>query len=745
MGKNKTQRRRKKRRHEITKKATTKLLGSKEKALENFQIKDIEEGKVIPLVGFEEIEIEIEPKKGKKQLVSNEQQKLQFIKAFETPYNSKIRPNQNYYEYITDSWSKVFTSSEQQQVNSKYDNFTLVQYNVYYQLFDIFDKFTKNNHSAFAKNMSNFQKSVSKFNSIKKSLQFAKEITEYIDTLRKEPQNIWKYVAMLNRYLFISQFSFFYFRLAADDMDPDKFRVHLYPEKFSAMDNVLFNGDESNPKIKRMLKAKLKFYDEVFTCIYGKNHGFSVRDTYDAFKEEYMILKETAGSNGYYKIYKDEALEKYGFDWVQFATLLGFKKVPDFFITSNIEYLSKLMKLLLEKWTTDKWRPLILMKVYRFIIRFTEKWRNVYSDYYGRFLKGLGGSVYIDNKNVTIIYLVYPYANFLSKEYYKRYYNEQVVMFVRKLANDLKAAFLKILHQNSWMSSKTKAAAIDKIEKLQFFIAEPEVKYAEEIYSDCTNVTMDANDLLTNLINISNDKLKKMIQLEGKKYVDLQSIDWTEFPFKILGNKAFTVNAYYAFRNNSITVNLALLQPPFVDLKNVGLQYNLATIGFVIAHEMSHALDSIGGKYNANGKLENWWAPQDMVKYKKIQEDVLNQYETFAARDGVEFNAQLSLSEDLADISGLAICEEYLRDYMMTMNAITPVKYLNFRIFHTYFAYMLRQYIPKSAIEPQLLTNPHPPDVYRVNVPLSRSLTFRAAYDVKKKDKMWWSNTNTIW
>ena len=57
----------------------------------------------------------------------------------------------------------------------------------------------------------------------------------------------------------------------------------------------------------------------------------------------------------------------------------------------------------------------------------------------------------------------------------------------------------------------------------------------------------------------------------------------------------------------------------------------------------------------------------------------------------------------------------------------------------------MRQKIPKSALETQLLTNPHPPDVFRTNVPLSRSEIFRASYNVKKGDGMWWHNTDTIW
>jgi putative endopeptidase len=722
-----------------TKEATFKLLGSREKALATNESSD----KKIALVTFNQIQKEIDDSSKK----TNEEIKRDFIKSFQTPYTkTKFRPNNNFYDYVTNEWSKTFSTGIQNQANSKYDNFTLIQNNVYYQLYDIFDKFTKNNNSFFARNMKKFQKSAMIFNPVDDSLRYAKEVTAYIDNLRKDKTNLMKYCAYVNKFRFVAYYNFFYFKMAPDEMDPTTMRVHLFHEKFAAMDKVLFEGDERNPKIKRMLDEKLSFYDKVFTLICGKNHGLSARDTYEAYKETYIIYKETQSSNGYYKIHKDEALAKYGFDWEQFATELGFAKAPEFFITGNIECLSKLIKMLLEKWTTEKWRPLILMKLYRFIVRFNREGRKIYQEYYGKFLQGIEGNIFIDNKNVTIIYLVYPYANFLSREYHKRFFNENAVAFVKQLANDLKSAFLKILRRNSWMSEKTKKAAIDKIEKLEFKIGEKDNKYEDEMLPDCTHMEFHEDRLMENMIKISHEHVKSYIKMEGKRSFDLYSIDWTKFPFTITGNKSFIVNAYYAFRSNTINVSLALLQPPFVDLNNMGLQYNLATIGFVIAHEMSHALDSVGGRFDANGKLNRVGkTEEDIRKYEAIQADILKQYKDFAARDGIKFNADLSLPEDLADISGLAICEEYLRDYMMTTNEIASVKYLNFRIFYNYFAYNLRQFIPKSALEKQLLINPHPPDVYRVNVPLSRSVAFRASFNVKKGDGMWWHNTNTIW
>ena len=182
-----------------------------------------------------------------------------------------------------------------------------------------------------------------------------------------------------------------------------------------------------------------------------------------------------------------------------------------------------------------------------------------------------------------------------------------------------------------------------------------------------------------------------------------------------------------------------------MDLNERGIEYNLANIGFIIAHEFSHALDNIGHLYDINGNLNNWFTESDEKKYNNIQQDIIEQYNTFAYNDDIVYDSTYSIGENIADISGLAICEEYLRDYQKYNNFLTPNRAYSFHQFYTYFCISMRQKIPKAAYKNQLNTNPHPPDVYRTNVPLSRSEVFRASYNIVEGDGMWWHNTNTIW
>ena len=86
-----------------------------------------------------------------------------------------------------------------------------------------------------------------------------------------------------------------------------------------------------------------------------------------------------------------------------------------------------------------------------------------------------------------------------------------------------------------------------------------------------------------------------------------------------------------------------------------------------------------------------------------------------------------------------------MKDFQEKNEDLTPIRSLSYEAFYTYFAFQQRQKVGKKALIAQLKTNPHPLDKYRCNVPLTRSMIFRALYDVKKSNGMWWHNTNTIW
>ena len=225
--------------------------------------------------------------------------------------------------------------------------------------------------------------------------------------------------------------------------------------------------------------------------------------------------------------------------------------------------------------------------------------------------------------------------------------------------------------------------------------------------------------------------------------LDVPVIDWNHMT--MTGKQSYNVNAYYMANENTIYIPCAYLQQPFIDLNERGIEYNLANIGYTLTHEMSHCLDDFGSQYDENGNLYDWWTPADKKQFKSRVGNIIKQYETFAGYDGVKMDASLSVGENIADISGLAICEEYLQDVHNKNNYTVPLRTLSFQTFFVYNAIQSRQKIEDIAFKAQLKVNPHPMEKYRVNCPLSRLKLFKNIYNIKKGDKMYWGNDQPFW
>ena len=577
-------------------------------------------------------------------------------------------------------------------------------------------------------------------NSQSYSKSLAKEAIKTVDDLIAEG-NPWEMLAFFNSDEMISYKAPFVWNLNPDDKNPEKYVSYLSAHKFTMADlNVYFDDGKDVEYKRKYRKNYFKYCQRIFNTLLGSN-SFVGKDIYDVEVEIFNALGcadiTTQEESSYNKISASECLSKYGFDWKEFTHCLGFKSTPSNFITSSKNYLKCGTDLYLANWNTPKWRTYWIWILLARLTRITTGYEKINYEFYGNFERGQEQLQTTDSVSASL-YLSIPFNTFLTNEYVRQYENPQALEYVKTFCNDLKIVYRKILMRNTWLQPSTKTYALKKLDEFKFVYGKP-----EDLRED---PDLDYGPLLyDNMKKILNWRHKKFIELEGKGTIDMPMMDWSQYPVKMIGTQAYIVNASYTPSKNSIYINLGYIQKPFVDLDERGIEYNLAHLGFTIGHELSHAFDDWGSKYGADGKLNDWWTDADKKKYKAIQQDVIKQYEEFAARDNIKFDASIGVGEDLADISGLAICDEYLRDFQEKNDDLVPIRYFSYEAFYTYYAFQQRQVVTKKALAAQLKTNPHPLDKYRCNVPLSRSEIFRALYNVKKGDGMWWHNTDTVW
>ena len=671
---------------------------------------------------------------------NSENEILKNLKQAVSP--SKIIPQDDFYSYINERWLKNYKIERGQEYIVQVDDFRLVQDKVYRQLIEIVKDYTSKYKTPFSKCLKNFYKSALKRIPLQKMKDYSLNRLKEIDEIRKDKKNLWKMLGYVNSNEMISWGAPFVWLLNPDDKKPDTYRSYIDGPQLSLVDlNIYYNDGETTEYKKKYIKEYFKYLTKSFECSFGKNNDFKPEHVFNCevkiFNAFDCHIIKNEDPDGYNVVKTKEALEKYDFNWNEFSKALGFKHTPDFFISSNLNFLLCMTKILSKEWDNEEWRTYWIYLFIRQEQRYCVATHSLYYDFNGKFSRGQSAEV--GDELIPIYPIGYAFNTFLTKEYEKKYRNEQLVNYVKTMAEDLKTVFIRIIKRNRWLQSVTKQKAIKKLENFNITVSSPKKLRKDPIldYSD--------DDIWGNLWKISEWRHKQLVELEGKKVIDIPIIDWSVIPPKFIGTQAYVVNAAYTPSENGIYIPLGYIQKPFVDLEERGIEYNLAHIGFTLAHEMSHALDDWGSKYDETGKLNNWWTKKDQEKFKKIQENVIKQYEVFASYDGVKFDAEPSIGEDLADISGLSICREYLRDFQLKNEDILPIQKISFEAFFIYFAFQQRQKVLKKALSAQLKTNPHPLDKYRCNVPLSRSEIFRAIYDVKKGDGMWWHNTNTVW
>ena len=665
------------------------------------------------------------------------------IKNLKTAVNpSGIKPYNDYYSYVNERWLNKEQVTKHQKYIVQVDNFRLVQDKVYYELIEIVKEYIKTNHSPLAKCMKNFYHSMLRLTSQDESKLYGQTYVEQLDNIRQNKNNLWKLLGLINSNEIIAYGSPFNWTLNPDDKDPTIFRCYIDAPQLSLIDLNLYFDDGTDVEYKKKyLKEFFNYLNNLFENVFGKNHGYNIKDVYDVEVKiittmgcEYEADKKQSNYN---KVYTEEAMKTYNFNWEEFAHGLGFKRTPEFFITSNLSYLKCGTDLLLGEWDSDQWKTYWIYIYIRQQQRFSLKGRAIWFNFQESFVRGQDAVASIEL--ATIYGLGFAFNTFLTNQYVEQYRDPRKIHFLETRAEDLKQVFIGIIKRNKWLQPSTKAKALQKLNYFKFVVGSPKILREDPI------LDYSPTDCWGNLLLISSWRHTNAVLLEGKEVIDIPVIDWATTPPKFVGTQAYVVNASYTPSKNSIYVPLGYIQEPFIDLNERGIEWTLAHIGFTLGHEMSHALDDWGSQYDENGKLNDWWTPEDKKKFKAIQKDVIKQYEVFASYDGIKFDASIGIGEDLADISGLNICIEYLRDFQLKNNDILPIENLSFRAFFVYFAYQMRQKLSKKALAAQLKTNPHPLDKYRTNVPCSRIPVFRIIYGVKKGDKMWWPSTNRVW
>jgi len=671
----------------------------------------------------------------------------ELIDALKKPIAPKdINPKDDFYTYVNYDWLKDMKQKKMKKYYTRVDSFRTLQEKVYYQLIDIVKAYTSEHSDHKSKMIRNVYESFLHSDEDSCERHWKKIKQELEDTFKNK--TCTDLFIHMNQNEIMAGLCPISFSMITDEKDSQINRCHINAPTLSYYNDELYideeggnEGNEDDEYKKEFNKQFKTFVSTIFALAFGKDgHDFDPQDVIDVEKQMLDAMNSFDPSikeaeDGYNVVTAKEAHETYNLNWNELTKGLGFKTTPRFFITDNLNYLHQITGIFHENWKSKKWQTYFYYCFFKQMMPFHRSWRAIYFNFFGKFVKGQ--QTMMPPEIFPVYGLSYCFNTFLTEEYIKKYANGAYIKWASNLAYDLKTVFMRIIERNKWMSPKTKKYALLKLQHIRVDMAHPPYLVSDP------DITYSNNDAWGNIIACNAWRLKVLVETEGKHYVDLPMVNWGTY-FSLAGNQAYIVNAFYDPTKNNIYLPLAYLQKPFLDGDERGIEYNLAYIGYTIGHELSHSLDDMGSMYDYKGNLFNWWTPHDHKIFRSKMNDVIRQYETFAARDGIKMDGSLSVGENLADISGLAIIQEYLRDYQIADDYIIPIKKLSFETFFMYIAYQWRSFVSKESIPIELKINPHPLDKYRANCPLARLDLFKSIYNIKKGDGMYW-HSDTIW
>jgi predicted metalloendopeptidase len=307
----------------------------------------------------------------------------------------------------------------------------------------------------------------------------------------------------------------------------------------------------------------------------------------------------------------------------------------------------------------------------------------------------------------------------LGKLYVAQYFPAERKARMELLVKNLLASYQSSIDTLDWMGPETKKEAQTKLAKFT-----PKIGYPNK-WRDYAGLAIVKGDLVGNVMRSAHFEYRTEVDKLGKP---VDHDEWHMTPQ--------TINAYYNANLNEIVFPAAILQPPFFDAQ-ADDAVNYGAIGAVIGHEISHGFDDKGSQYDGDGNLRDWWSKDDRANFKAKADALVAQYEGYSPLPGYHVNGALTLGENIADNSGLAIAYKAYKLSLGGQPAPVIDGLTGDQRFFMGFGQVWRSKMREEQQIVQIKTDPHSPGQFRANGTVTNQPGFYDAFGVKPGDKMY--------
>jgi putative endopeptidase len=279
--------------------------------------------------------------------------------------------------------------------------------------------------------------------------------------------------------------------------------------------------------------------------------------------------------------------------------------------------------------------------------------------------------------------------------YVKKYFPASSKAQVQQMVSNILAAFTDRVDALDWMTPATKQKAKAKIATVRVGVGYPET------WRNYADLEIRADDAVGNHLRAEEHEYQHQLAKLGQP---VDKGEWWMTPQ--------TVNAVNLPLQNALNFPAAILEAPFFDPK-ADAAANYGSIGAVIGHEISHSFDNTGADFDADGRMANWWTPEDEAHFRAAGQKLVAQYSAYEPLPGLHINGQQTLGENIADVSGLTI--SWLAYHKSLGGKPAPVidGLTGDQRFFLAFAQSWRQKTRDAALRAQVISDGHSPGNFR--------------------------------
>jgi putative endopeptidase len=308
----------------------------------------------------------------------------------------------------------------------------------------------------------------------------------------------------------------------------------------------------------------------------------------------------------------------------------------------------------------------------------------------------------------------------LGEAYVQRTFPPEARARARQVIDDIRAAFAERLRHLSWMSEATRAQALTKLSQMGEKVGYP------EHWRDYTRLRVAEQPFVLNSVAANRFDWERRVNRPG------MPVDTTEWDMTVP-----TVNAYYDPTKNEMVFPAGALVPQTFD-PNADDGANYGSLGGSWAgHELTHGFDDEGRHYDARGNLSDWWTPADSAHFVQQADRVVRQYGGYVQIDTFHVNGRLTLGENIADYGGALVGFDALQRALERHGRPGPIDgFTPEQRYFLSFAQSFRQHERPESLRTRVTTDPHSPEEWRVNGPLSNMPQFARAFGCSPGDPM---------